>query len=404
MIKVEPIQILIFVGSLLIGYLLGSINPGYLFGRLKGIDIREVGTKNAGTANVYKSLGLIYAIPTAFYDTLKGLLVVYLTSLIGADLFTAHLSGLFAILGHIFPFYLKFRGGQGVACATGLLLFYLFNYIILNPGIFYFIFFLLLLVIIFVYVTRRGNLLSPITLPLLGYYVYITYPDNPYNLFFWIILGQITIIGIFNIIDRKMIIIEDESFKRHWWRVATRPFAILFVVFYVIYSKEITLYLIGIVASIFIALDLFRFLHSQVNMILTTKIKALFRKNEYKKFSSMTIFLVAVFITFLLFEPDIAIISITYLIFGDTFGKIFGLAFGRHKIFDKTVEGSLAYLGCTLICSFILYTFLNVSPWIFLIGSISATLIELFSIGVNDNFTVSLICGTIMTVMRIFGF
>ncbi|MHA1295533.1 MAG: glycerol-3-phosphate acyltransferase [Promethearchaeota archaeon] len=195
----EPIQILIFVGSLLIGYLLGSINPGYLFGRLKGIDIREVGTKNAGTANVYKSLGLIYAIPTAFYDTLKGLLVVYLTSLIGADLFTAHLSGLFAILGHIFPFYLtRCRLCHGSIIILLIQLHYIKSWhfllhIFLIVGIFYFIFFLLLLVIIFVYVTRRGNLLSPITLPLLGYYVYITYPDNPYNLFFWIILGQITI-------------------------------------------------------------------------------------------------------------------------------------------------------------------------------------------------------------------
>ncbi|MFX1590252.1 MAG: glycerol-3-phosphate acyltransferase, partial [Promethearchaeota archaeon] len=58
--------------SIFIGYFIGTINPGYIFGRLNKIDIREVGTRNAGTSNVYKTLGLSYAIPTAFYDTLKG--------------------------------------------------------------------------------------------------------------------------------------------------------------------------------------------------------------------------------------------------------------------------------------------------------------------------------------------
>jgi glycerol-3-phosphate acyltransferase PlsY len=117
----------------------------------------------------------------------------------------------------------------------------------------------------------------------------------------------------------------------------------------------------------------------------------------------MTIFLVATFISILLFEKNIAITALTFLIFGDIFSKIFGLAFGRHKIFQKTLEGTLAYLGCVLICGFVLYNILEINLYILLIGGIAAPLVELFSFQLNDNFTVSLISGSIMTVARVFG-
>ena len=108
--------------SVCIGYLIGSISPSYFFGKLKGVDIREIGTKNAGTTNTYRMLGIQYAIPTASYDTLKGLFAIYLSLVLGANLFFASMAGFAAILGHIFPFYLHFNGGQGVAAATGMML------------------------------------------------------------------------------------------------------------------------------------------------------------------------------------------------------------------------------------------------------------------------------------------
>ena len=91
------------------------------------------------------------------------------------------------------------------------------------------------------------------------------------------------------------------------------------------------------------------------------------------------------------------------MIFGDTFGKIFGLAFGKHKILNKTVEGSLAYLGCILICCYVLYTLMDISPYILIFGGISAPLIELFSMGMNDNITVPIFSGSIMYVVFLAG-
>ena len=399
----EPLEILLSITILVMSYFIGSVNPGYLFGKMKGIDIREHGTKNAGTSNTYKVLGLKYAAPTAFYDTFKSLFMIYIATLLGVPLFFAHLSGIMTIVGHVFPFYMNFRGGQGVAAGTGMMLFYIVSYFTLDFSLLYFIIFEMVLVAIFTYVTRRGTILSLILLPPFGYFVHVTYPMHPFNLFFWIILAHIMYIGALNVITRKTIQITDENYTGHKWRVLTRSFSILFVVFYVVYSQAIALLIIGIVSMAFIMLDMIRFLHKQTNVLLQEKAKKLFRKNEYQAFSSMTIFLTAFFVTILVFPKEIAIAATTFLIFGDTFGKIFGLAFGKHKILNKTVEGTLAYFGCILICSYVLYTLLDISPYILIFGGLSAPFIELFSMGMNDNITVPIFSGTIMYVVFLAG-
>lgn len=387
----------------ILGYFIGSVNPGYLFGKMKGLDIRELGTKNAGTSNTYKILGPKYAAPTALYDTFKGLLIIFIATLCGVPLFFAHLSGIITILGHIFPFYMNFRGGQGVAAATGMMLFYIVAYFTLDFSLIFFIIFEMVLTAIFTYVTRRGTILSMILLPPFGYFVHVTYPMHPFNIFFWLILAHIMFIGAFNVIKRKTIQITDENFTGHKWRVLMRPLSILFVIFYVVYSKAIALLIIGIVSIVFILLDIIRFLHKQTNIVLHEKVKALFRKNEYQTFSSMTLFLVAFFITILVFPQEIAIAASTFLIFGDSFGKIFGLAFGKHKILNKTLEGSLAYLGGILICSYVLYTLLDISPYVLIFGGLAAPFIELFSMGMNDNITVPIMSGAIMYVVLLAG-
>ena len=399
----EPLEIMTGIFFMIIGYFVGSINPGYFFGKMKGFDLREVGTKNAGTSNTYQVLGFRYAAPTALFDTFKSLLVIYLAFISGAGLMFSHISGLMTIVGHIFPFYLKFRGGQGVAAAVGMLLFYLLSYFFINPFFFFFMFYLLVIVGIFVYVTRRGNLLGMMVLPLLGYAIHINFPNNPYNIFCWIVLIHIIIIGLYNILDRGLVKIDNEDFNLHWWRVATRPFAIIFVIIYD-FNQTYSLILVGSVALIFILFDIYRFIHKRADELISSKSKSLLREREFKKFSSMTFFLVAMFITMLLFSREIAIVATTFLIFGDAFGKIFGMAFGKHKILNKTLEGSLAYLGAVIIMGYILYNTLDISLVVLIVGGIAAPMIEIFSIGVNDNLTVPIFTGAIMTSLVFFGF
>lgn len=400
----ELLTIFVNVLVIIFGYLIGSINPAYIFGKLKNFDIRESGDGIAGTVNTFKSLGMKYAIPTGIFDFFKGILAIYLSLLIGADFIFAQLSGLAAIAGHVLPFYIKFRGGQGMATTSGILLAYLLNYLLTGPEMLIFIFVYLIFVIaIFAYVTKTGIIVAIIVLALIGYAAFIYYPGNPYNLFFLIVVVYDMSVSLYDTIKGKVIKIEDENFNAHWWRVATRPFAFLFIFFYLVFTQIVALLIIGIVAIAFIVLDVTRFLNKQTNELLTVKIKSIFKKGEEKKFSSMTIFLVATFISILLFEKNIAITALTFLIFGDIFSKIFGLAYGRHKIFQKTLEGTLAYFGCVLICAFVLYNILEINLYILLIGCIVAPLVELFSFQLNDNFTVSLISGSVMTVAKVFG-
>ncbi len=105
----------------LTGYLIGSIHPSYLLAKyVKDIDIREHGTNNTGASNATIVLGWKYGIITGAIDIFKGLLAVVLAShVIASGTHAAYLAGFFAIIGHMYPFYLGFRGGKGLATVIG---------------------------------------------------------------------------------------------------------------------------------------------------------------------------------------------------------------------------------------------------------------------------------------------
>ena len=111
-------------------YLLGSIPTGYLLVRLfRHQDIRSVGSGNIGATNVLRSGGKGLGAATFLLDTLKGCSAVWLGSLLGALLLPATpvrsaqaLAALFAVLGHMFPVWLRFHGGKGVATGFGVFL------------------------------------------------------------------------------------------------------------------------------------------------------------------------------------------------------------------------------------------------------------------------------------------
>ena len=116
-----------------IGYLIGSIQPSYLIGKLKGIDIREHGSKNAGAANITMNFGWAVGIFTGILDMLKAAVAVHLVkyfitlepfNLLAADSFNTlpFLAGAFAVIGHNYPFYMNFKGGKGTASAIGLMI------------------------------------------------------------------------------------------------------------------------------------------------------------------------------------------------------------------------------------------------------------------------------------------
>jgi len=84
---------------------------------------------------------------------------------------------------------------------------------------------------------------------------------------------------------------------------------------------------------------------------------------------SPSYFLVAIFISFLLFEKSIAILSTSFLIFGDFFSKFFGIYFGRTQIFQKSLEGSLAHLNACLLVGYLFLQFVSVPIPVYLAGA-----------------------------------
>lgn len=396
-----PLEISLLIASLFIGYLIGTINPGYLIGRIKGIDIREVGTKNPGTSNVWHSLGKKYGVLTASYDILKSLIACIIAIyILGLNYFLSQFSGLMAIIGHCFPFYLKFRGGKGVAAAIGMLPYYVSMYMSTSDPydftMIYLVLFLLPISLLFIYITRLLSMLAWIMFPILGYACYVYYPGNEFNIFFISVLaflvGFVTYSAVFN----KKFPLKDKIFKNDWIRMILRLLTIFFLIFYDVFSKAISLLLIILFAVVFISLDFRRIFRGKSEEEGEKDLKSLYKKDEIMKFSSNSIYMVAFFITVLVFPREIAFSATIFLIFGDIFGKIFGLGFGHHKLLDKTVEGTLAYVGCMCLCGYVLYTILGISPVILIFGGIAAPITELLSIKMNDNFTVPIISGAIM--------
>lgn len=112
--------------SLVIGYGFGLIQSGYLYGKAKNMDIRQYGSGNAGSTNVLRVMGKKAGAIVFLGDFFKAVIAICLVRLIfGGRTDSADLFGLYAgvgvTLGHNFPFYLKFKGGKGIASMAGIM-------------------------------------------------------------------------------------------------------------------------------------------------------------------------------------------------------------------------------------------------------------------------------------------
>ena len=106
-----------------LGYLMGSSNMAYYIARIKGVDLRAGGSGNLGGSNATVLMGWKAGILVTVHDTAKAMVAALLAKWLFPELALAGvITGVAAVLGHIFPFYLKFNGGKGFACYIGMLL------------------------------------------------------------------------------------------------------------------------------------------------------------------------------------------------------------------------------------------------------------------------------------------
>jgi glycerol-3-phosphate acyltransferase PlsY len=102
-----------------LGYLVGSIPFAYLLSRRHGIDLRRAGSGNVGASNVLRTTGVWAAVLAMMLDGVKGTLAVLMAQLLSGSLIATVAAAFASILGHVYPVWLRFRGGKGVATAAG---------------------------------------------------------------------------------------------------------------------------------------------------------------------------------------------------------------------------------------------------------------------------------------------
>jgi glycerol-3-phosphate acyltransferase PlsY len=105
--------------SIVLGYLAGSVPFAFLLARRVGVDVRVVGSGNVGAANVLRSTGAWRGVAVMALDVAKGAAAVLIAGLAPAGPSVVALTGAAAVVGHVYPVWLKFKGGKGVAVAAG---------------------------------------------------------------------------------------------------------------------------------------------------------------------------------------------------------------------------------------------------------------------------------------------
>lgn len=108
---------------LIAAYLVGGIPFGFLIGKMRGVDVRTVGSKNIGATNVFRTVGKKWGLVAFACDVLKGLVPTLFAKRFAADPLWLPLAvGVMCVVGHMLTPYMKFRGGKGVATAFGMLI------------------------------------------------------------------------------------------------------------------------------------------------------------------------------------------------------------------------------------------------------------------------------------------
>lgn len=195
------IKILIEIGFVILAYLIGAIPTALIVGKLFfKIDIREHGSKNMGATNTLRVMGAPYAVLVFALDAIKGGILVFLFHFNILDkALIPHipviLLGLVAIIGHIFPIYIGFKGGKGVACTTGILLAY-------HPICFIVFIIIFLMVVIFTKYVSAASITSIIIIFFLSFFlppINLTEPDIWFSIFTGIMMIIIIIDHLPNI-------------------------------------------------------------------------------------------------------------------------------------------------------------------------------------------------------------
>ncbi len=393
--------------AIIIGYLLGTVLMAYLLGKLfRGIDIRKYGSKNPGAINAFKVLGPASGATTLVFDMFKGVLAIFIAQLLKVPITVVLASGFAAIIGHTFPFYLKFKGGRGAATAYGILIYLLVitikNYLTPESAV-SFAFFLYFVLACY-WVTRSVNITAfggfPAFVPLIIWHAGF----NSYTIFTTIICVYLIIASAIAVIKAGGIKSEVEAHGRQVVKIklirkTVRLGAVLFPLLYLGYTRKLAGGFTAVALGLFLIFELVRRLHPDLHKMRGFKI--LLKKGEPTHlFSGYTFYLIASLFVILVFPQCIGGLSLLFLTLGNLAAELVGLNFPRVRTFPgKTLEGSLACFSVCLLVGFVVMIFYDISLLQILIGALAATFIESLP-KVEDNLFMAPVSALCMWLLR----
>lgn len=155
-----------FASLSIFGYLLGSIPFAFIIGRAHGVDIRTIGSKSTTSTNLSRVLGWRWGVVSAALDLSKALIPAFLAKTYLVNEWQIIVVSLLPVIGHIFPIYLRFRGGKGAACFFGATL------ILTGPKFFLTSFIIWVLILLLFRIMSLTNILFSWALSLLLYFFF----------------------------------------------------------------------------------------------------------------------------------------------------------------------------------------------------------------------------------------
>jgi len=171
----------VFILLAVFAYLLGSIPFGYIIPKLHGVDIRTIGSKATSTTNVSRALGWRWALLSGLLDVVKGFIPAYLAVLYLSNEWQIIAVCLLPVIGHVFPVWLKFKGGRGATPYFGATL------VLVGLKFFLLSFIIWILAVIFTRIMSLSNIIYPWILAVLIYFFF------PFHYFIYGILGALLI-------------------------------------------------------------------------------------------------------------------------------------------------------------------------------------------------------------------
>jgi len=168
---------------------------------------------------------------------------------------------------------------------------------------------------------------------------------------------------------------------------------------YFVLNRDLALLFYAGLFLLVLTVDLIRLNVPSLNRFVLTKFSSFIRANEEHRLTGTAPYVLGIGLSLFLYRTDIAAAAICFLAFGDVAATTIGERYGRTKIGDKSLEGSLAFVAAAVSAGLLLpLAGITVVPGVILIGAIAAAGVELLPLPVNDNLVIPLVSGGLMTL------